>query len=54
MKVNSFFAWNNEKLDEKINEFLSSNDDIEVIDIKFSSTMFYFSSMIIYKNHNFD
>ncbi|MDV2582346.1 hypothetical protein [Alkalibacillus haloalkaliphilus] len=48
MRVKSFYGMSNDKLDQRINEFLDSQH-IEVIDVKFSSTMFYFSAMVIYK-----
>ncbi|HGN7233086.1 TPA: hypothetical protein ACK0EI_002693 [Staphylococcus aureus] len=35
-------------LSRKINKFINDNQ-IEVIDIKFSSSVFYFGAMIIYK-----
>jgi len=50
MRVKSFYAVNTQNLDSKVNNFLASNN-IEVIDIKFSSSLFYFSSMIIFKEN---
>lgn len=47
MKVKSFSAMTSETLDKKINDFLVNNH-IEVIDIKFSSTIFFFSAMVMF------
>lgn len=48
MKVKLFYAMTEKGLEEKANGFLA-DPSIEVIDIKFSATIFYFSLLIIYK-----
>ena len=56
MKVKLFDLEDEEDLEKEINDFLDSNSDIEVIDIKYSVSscvfsdeqIFCFSAMIIY------
>ena len=53
MKVKTFRSISTSKLDNRINNFISS-PDIEVIDIKFSTVskhdLVNFSAMVIYKD----
>ncbi|MFA1819857.1 hypothetical protein ACDX78_06625 [Virgibacillus oceani] len=46
MKIKTFYALDNSKLDKKVNEFLNSG--VEVVDIKFSNPLFYFSAMVLF------
>lgn len=46
MKIKTFYALDNNRLDKKVNEFL--NDNIEIVDIKFSNPLFYFSAMVMF------
>jgi hypothetical protein len=48
LKVKTFYGWSEKGMDKKVNEFLSDTS-IDIVDIKFSSTIFYFSAMVIYK-----
>ena len=36
-------------LEKKINNFIKKNSQIEIVDIKFSTSLFYLGAMIIYK-----
>ncbi|WP_187442777.1 hypothetical protein [Rossellomorea vietnamensis] len=49
MKVKTITGWTEESLDNKVNEFLN-DPAIEVVELKFSSTIFSYSVMILYKN----
>lgn len=49
MKVKTITGWTEESLDNKVNEFLA-DPAIEVVELKFSSTIFSYSVMILYKN----
>lgn len=51
MKVKTITGWTEKTLDDKVNDFLS-NGSIDIVDIKYSSTIFYFSAMVIYKGGN--
>ncbi|MFC0562245.1 sporulation protein Cse60 [Halalkalibacter alkalisediminis] len=48
MKVKTFYGWSEKGMDKKVNEFLKDTS-IEIVDIKFSSPIFFFSAMVIYK-----
>lgn len=48
MQVKAFTAMSEHSLSKKMNQFLNEVS-VEVIDIKFSSTMFFLSGLIIYK-----
>jgi hypothetical protein len=48
MKVKTFTGFTESGLDRKINAFLDGRS-IEVVDIKFSSSLFYLGAMVIYK-----
>lgn len=48
MKVRTFNCWSDKNLDDRVNQFLS-NENIEVLEIQFSTTIFTFNAMIIYK-----
>lgn len=48
MKVKTFTAWSDNRLDMKINAFLDNNS-IEVIEVKFVSPIFYYTAMVLYK-----
>ena len=50
MKIKTFYAMDNKKLDKKVNDFLNSSR-IEVIDFKFSHNIFYFSVMVIFNEN---
>lgn len=49
LKVKIFYAMTEQGLENKSNDFLSDKS-IEVVDIKFSATVFYFSLLIMYKD----
>lgn len=49
MYIKTVTAFSDSGLDQKINEFLNNNKD-EIIDIKFSVSIFYVSAMIILRN----
>ncbi|MFP4078394.1 MAG: hypothetical protein ACLFUQ_04560 [Candidatus Izemoplasmataceae bacterium] len=48
MKVKLFYAMSESKLEEKANDFLEDTS-IEVVDIRYSATVFHFSLLILYK-----
>ncbi|MGM8215395.1 sporulation protein Cse60 [Bacillaceae bacterium W0354] len=48
MKVKTFSAATEKTLDKRINQFLN-DPSLELIDIKFSYSIFTFSAMVIYK-----
>jgi hypothetical protein len=48
LKIKTFYAMDNRKLDEKVNSFLD-NSNIQVVDVKFNHVIFYFSVLILYK-----
>lgn len=48
MRVKTFYGWSEKGMDRKVNEFLESTN-IEVVDIKFATPIFFFSAMVIYK-----
>lgn len=48
MRVKTFYGWSETGLDRKVNEFLE-NSSAEIVDIKFSTPIFFFSAMVIYK-----
>jgi len=48
MRVKTFYGLSEKKMDQRINDFISDNY-IEVVDIKFSTAMYFFSAMVIYK-----
>ncbi|WP_205207670.1 hypothetical protein [Bacillus sp. P14.5] len=49
MKVKTITGWTEDSLDKKVNEFLA-DASIEVEDLRFSSTIFSYSVMILYRN----
>jgi hypothetical protein len=49
MKVKTITGWTEESLDNKVNEFLN-DPAIEVVELNFSSTIFSYSVMVLYKN----
>lgn len=52
MKVKTFQAWSEKRMDMEINEFLS-DPSIEIVDITYSSPIFFFSAMVIYKEKRY-
>lgn len=48
MKIETFSGFTEKGLSKKVNEFLDNND-VEVVDIKYSSSVFYMGAMVIYK-----
>lgn len=48
MKTKIFYAFNEKKLEDQINVFLERSD-VEIIDLQFSATVFYFSVLIMYQ-----
>ncbi|WP_142828887.1 sporulation protein Cse60 [Planococcus soli] len=48
MRVKTFYGYSEKSIDRKINEFLEDTT-LEIIDIKFTAPIFYFSAMVIYK-----
>lgn len=48
MKIKTFYGMDNDKLDNKVNDFLEK-EDVEVLDIKLCNPLFYFTVMIMYK-----
>ncbi|WP_245983287.1 sporulation protein Cse60 [Ammoniphilus oxalaticus] len=48
IKVKTFIGWTEKSLDKKMNAFLSELNG-EIVDIKFSTPVFFFSAMLIYK-----
>lgn len=48
LKVETFAGFTEKGLSKKVNSFLDDNP-VEVVDIKFSSTIFFMSAMVIYK-----
>ncbi|CDQ41589.1 MULTISPECIES: hypothetical protein [Virgibacillus] len=51
MKIETFTGFTEQGLSKKVNRFLEDNP-IEVVDIKFSSSIFYMGAMVIYNTHN--
>lgn len=51
MKIETFSAFTEKGLSAKVNEFLENNT-VEVIDIKFSTSISYLGAMVIYKTLN--
>lgn len=49
MKVEIFSGFTEHSLSKKINEFLNNNP-MEVVDIKYSATLFYMGAMVIFKD----
>ncbi|MBU0439345.1 hypothetical protein [Staphylococcus succinus] len=49
MYIKTVTAFSESALDKKINKFLDNNDD-EIVDIKFSTSIFYVSAMVILRN----
>ncbi len=49
MKFVSFTAMSNRGLDKKVNQFLSENNHIEIIEIKFAASFGNIYAAIIYK-----
>ncbi|URZ88094.1 MULTISPECIES: sporulation protein Cse60 [Floricoccus] len=51
MRVKTFIGLSEKRLDRRINEFISGleENNFEVINIKFSSNIYGYSAMIIYK-----
>ncbi|ABR48058.1 hypothetical protein Amet_1893 [Alkaliphilus metalliredigens QYMF] len=50
MKTKIFYAFNEKTVESKVNDFLE-NSSVEVIDLKFSATVFYFSVLILYREN---
>lgn len=48
MRVKSFYAWDDARLDKKVNAFLEQ-DDVEVVDIRFAASIFYMAAMVLYR-----
>lgn len=48
MKIKTFYAMNPTKLDKQVNEFLDRSD-IDVEDIRYSASAFYFSVLVRYR-----
>lgn len=48
MKVVTFSGFTEKGLSNKINNFLASHD-VEIIDIKYSASIFYMGALVIYK-----
>ncbi|WP_198520761.1 hypothetical protein [Alteribacter populi] len=49
MKVETFIGFTEKGLSKKVNKLLDDNS-VEVVDIKFSSSLFYLGAMVIYKH----
>ncbi len=49
MKVEAFTGFTENGLSRKINKFIK-RDSVKVIEIKFSSTLFYMSALVIYND----
>ncbi|MGM0843430.1 MAG: hypothetical protein ACQEUT_00530 [Bacillota bacterium] len=50
MKVKTITGWTEDSLDKKVNEFMKDTE-IEVVNLHFSSTIFSYSVMILYKDN---
>lgn len=50
MKIKTFYDLDNKKLDEKVNAFLD-NSNIEMVDIKFRTGIFFFAVMVLFKEN---
>jgi len=48
MKTKIYYAFSEKKLEEQVNDFLQ-RVDVELVDLKFSATVFYFSVLILYR-----
>ncbi|KKB35475.1 hypothetical protein [Bacillus thermotolerans] len=48
MKAKTIVGWTEKTFDKKLNAFLS-NTSLEIIDVKFSSPIFFYSALILYK-----
>lgn len=53
MKMKTLWAMENEKLDRKVNSFLSQ-PGIRVIDLRYDISMFSFSVMVMYEETEVD
>ena len=48
MRIKTLWSMDTTRLDRKVNEFLAQ-PDIHVVDLRYDSTMFSFSVMIMYE-----
>lgn len=48
MRIKTFYSFSNSKLDREVNEFLD-RPDIEVVDVQFGPTAFYFAVMVQFR-----
>lgn len=49
IKFESFTAWSIEGLNKKVNKFLVSNPEIEIVDIKFTASIGNVYAAILYR-----
>lgn len=49
MRAETITGWSAKELDIKLNNFMS-NKTIDIIDVKFSNPILYFSALILYKD----
>lgn len=49
MKIKTFYAMGSRKLDEQVNRFLERGD-IEVVDVRYGASVFYFSVLVLYRD----
>ncbi|MFE8700833.1 hypothetical protein ACFYKX_09420 [Cytobacillus sp. FJAT-54145] len=48
MRIKTITGWSEKDFDKKVNEFLNDTT-IEIVDIKFTNPIFFYSAMVIYK-----
>lgn len=48
MKIKTFYAMGTRKLDKDVNAFLERGD-IDVIDVRYGPSIFYFSVCVLYR-----
>lgn len=49
MKAKTIVGWSDESFDKKLNEFMS-DPNIEIVDVKFTNPIFYYSALILYRD----
>jgi hypothetical protein len=49
MKITTFYAMSTDKLDRQVNAFLDQVD-VEVVDVQFAASAFYFAVMVRYQD----
>lgn len=48
MKAKTIYGWSEKDFDSKLNMFLSDTS-IEIIEVQFSSTIFHYAALVLYK-----